>query len=80
MAQRIALGLDYTWRNTQELAQGVDGTNSLRVDIPKKNVYPHNLRKKGFTYIFLEKDPGFLANMEESKIFVYKLLQSVGKK
>ncbi len=67
-------------REGQRLAQGVDGTNSLRVDIPKKNVYPHNLRKKGFTYIFLEKDPGFLANMEESKIFVYKLLQSVGKK
>ncbi len=66
-------------REGQEFAQRVDGANSLRIDIPKDKVLPHNLRKKGFPYIFLEKDPGFLPKMEASQKFVKRLIATKGK-
>ena len=66
-------------REGQEFAQRVDGGNSLRIDISKKAVVKQNLRRKDVTYIFLEKEPGYLAKMTESLAFVRKVKASVGK-
>lgn len=66
-------------REGQDFAQRVEGTNSLRVDISKDKVLPHNLREKGFTYVFLEKVPGYLVKLKESLKFVQQAKASVGK-
>jgi iron(III) transport system substrate-binding protein len=66
-------------REGQEFAQRVDGGNSLRIDISKEAVAPQNLRRKEFTYVFLEKEPRYLAKLKESLSFVRKVKASVGK-
>ncbi|NIO11630.1 MAG: extracellular solute-binding protein [Deltaproteobacteria bacterium] len=66
-------------REGQEFAQRTEGSQSLRLDISTKAVESHNLRKKGATYIFLEKETGFLAKMNDALAFVRKVKASVGK-
>jgi len=66
-------------REGQLFAQKTDGGNSLRVDISKAAVAPQNLRRKEFTYVFLEKETGYLDKMNEALSFVRKVKASVGK-
>ncbi len=66
-------------RDGQLFAQKTDGGNSLRVDISKAAVAQQNLRRKEFTYVFLEKETGYLEKMNEALNFVRKVKASVGK-
>ena len=66
-------------REGQMFAQRTEGSNSLRVDISKEAVDPDNLLRKEFTYVFLEKDAGYLPKMNEAVSFVRKVKASVGK-
>ena len=66
-------------REGQVFAQRTEGSNSLRMDISKKDVAPHNLLKKDFTYVFLPKETGYLEKMNEALSFVRKVKASVGK-
>ena len=66
-------------REGQLFAQKTDGGNSLRVDISKAAVAQQNLRRKEFTYVFLEKETGYLEKMNEALNFVRQLKASVGK-
>jgi len=66
-------------REGQLFAQKTDGGNSLRVDISKAAVALQNLRRKEFTYVFLEKETGYLDKMNEALSFVRKVKASVGK-
>ena len=66
-------------RDGQLFAQKTDGGKSLRVDISKAAVAPQNLRRKEFTYVFLEKEAGYLSKMNEALNFVRKIKASVGK-
>jgi ABC-type Fe3+ transport system substrate-binding protein len=66
-------------REGQMFAQRTEGSNSLRVDISKEAVEPNNLLRKEFTYVFLEKETGYLKKMNEAISFVRKVKASVGK-
>ncbi len=57
----------------------VADNDSKRVDISKKDVASHNLLRKDFTYVFLEKETGYLDKMNEALTFVRKVKASVGK-
>ncbi len=67
-------------REGQMFAQKTDGSNSLRVDISKAAVDPQNLRRKEFTYVFLEKEAGYLPKMTEAVKFVRKTMASAKKR
>jgi ABC-type Fe3+ transport system substrate-binding protein len=67
-------------REGQIFAQKIEGSNSLRVDISKEDVAPQNLRRKEFTYVFLEKDAGFLPKMKEAVNFARKTMVAAKKR
>ncbi len=78
-AQKLFLNWWFS-REGQIFAQKIEGSNSLRVDISKAAVAPQNLRRKEFTYVFLEKDAGFLPKMKEAVNFVRKTMVSAKKR
>jgi len=63
----------------QMLMQQANGEDSARLDIPKDDVFPENLRQPGVDYVFPESDPGFVENQLAAIEYVRGLLASVGK-
>jgi len=63
----------------QMLMQQSNGEDSARLDIPKDDVFPENLRQPGVDYVFPESDPDFVENQLAAIEYVRGLLASVGK-
>lgn len=63
----------------QMLMQQANGEDSARLDIPKDDVFPENLRQPGVDYVFPESHPGFVEDQLAAIEYVRGLLASVGK-
>ena len=62
-------------RDGMSVVQEITKYDTFRVDIPKDNVLPGNLRKKGRNYIFMERLPGFAEKLNKANALWKKILR-----